>query len=153
MNLSVQQDVGCPTTAKVYEVGNPTAPSASSPGDTLIDGEHNASIKCSVKGNGPFQISGTVQGSSGEHEPVMVSVSGTINADKLTGTGSVNVYTPLLTGFASADGTCTFTVINQQVKPGSLWMTFKCPSITQPPGRSCLVGDSSAIVLENCDGS
>src|SRR3954469_20366556 len=70
MTVSIGDPTGfkCPASAITYQVGNPKAPSVTAtpndPGDRLIDGEHNAKIKCSVNGNGPFTFSGTIQGYS-----------------------------------------------------------------------------------------
>jgi hypothetical protein len=159
VTLSVQQPMTgsptCPVPGKIYVVGNPLGPSATSAGDRLIDGEHGATIKCSVHGSGPFTFSGSIHGTSSEKDPVTVTFTGgMISADKLTGTGTVSVYTPSVDGFTSSDASCTFTVVSQQVKHGSLWATFSCPSITQSStAKSCQIGSTSAFVLENCDGS
>ena len=160
LTLSIQKPTtgtpNCPLPGKQYVVGNPDGPNSISAGDRLVDGERNASIKCSVHGNGTFTFSGTIKGSSKEADKVTFAVSGgTINADKLTGTATVSVYTPQLADtFFSAEGACTVTVIGQQVKPGSVWASVSCASITAAStGQVCTVGDITTFVLENCDGS
>src|SRR6188508_1440790 len=63
--LSVQQPTTgpatCPVPGKTYVVGNPKAPTTISAGDRFIDGENGATIKCSVKGGGPFSFSATIK--------------------------------------------------------------------------------------------
>jgi len=147
----------CPVPGKTYIVGNPKGPNSSDAGDRLIDGEHGATIKCSVHGNGPFTFSGTIKGLSSESDKVTLTMTnGVVNADKLTGSVTVAVNTPQLAGnFTSAEGACTVGVIGGNVKPGSLWATLSCPVITEPTtSKTCGVGmPTTTFVLENCDGS
>ena len=165
LKLSIQKTAGnCPVTGKTYNVGNPDPPISTppqpDPGDRLTDGEKGASIQCSVQGSGPFTFSGTIKGTSAEGDPVTVSMTnGVINADKVAGTVRLNVYTKELAGsFTSTVDGCTVTVVSGNVKPGSLWATVSCASITNPStAQDCSVGPVSAtisnFVLENCDGT
>jgi hypothetical protein len=160
LSLSIQKPTTgsqtCPVPGKTYVLGNPDGPNSAMPGDRLIDGENGATIKCSVKGGGPFNFSGTLKGTSSESDKVTMTISsGVINADKLTGTATVGVYTPQLAGtFTSPDGGCTVGVVGNQVKAGSLWATISCPTISYPStAQSCSVGTTTTFVLENCDGS
>jgi hypothetical protein len=160
LTLSVQKPVSgaltCPVPGKTYVVGNPDGPNSSMAGDRLIDGENGATIKCSVKGSGPFNFSATIKARSSESDMVTLTITnGVINADKLTGTASVGVYTPQLAGtFTSTEGGCTAGVVAGNVKPGSLWATISCPIINYPStGQACSVGTTTTFVLENCDGS
>ena len=158
--LSVQKPTtgtsNCPVPGKTYVVGNPKGPTTVAPGDRFIDGENGATIKCSVKGSGPFNFSGTIKASSTENDKVTITISnGVIGADKLTGTATVSVYTPQLAGtFASPEGGCTVGVVGDNAKPGSLWATVSCPVINYPStGQVCSIGPITTFVLENCDGS
>jgi len=166
LKLSVQTpttgSATCPVPGKTYIIGNPNAPDANQPGDRLIDGEHSATIKCSVKGSGPYTFSGTVQAVSSEHAKVTLTITnGMINADKLTGTATVGLFTTDLAGtFNSPEGGCAVKVISGNVKPGSLWAQFSCPSITETStGKACSIGPDpigssiTTVVFENCDGS
>jgi len=156
LNLSVQQGTGCPVTAKVYQVGNPKPPSTISSGDKLIDGENGATIKCAVHGGGPYTFSGTIQGRSSENDRVyMTMTGGVINADKISGTVTVAINTPQLSNTYTSDaGTCIVTVVNSNVKGGSLWATVSCAKVSEPStATSCSVGPTTTFVLENCDGS
>ena len=145
----------CPVPGRTYEIGNP-APTQSGPGESAIDGDKGASVKCSVKGNGPFTFSGTLNARNNEDKtPVSITfVDGQVGADKNSGTVSVIVSTlDLSSPFSSAAGACTVNVINQQIKPGSIWATFSCPSITTPPSGRCTIGGNSVFVFENCEGT
>jgi hypothetical protein len=148
--------MSCPVFGKTYQVGNPDSPNADMLGDRFIDGENGATIKCSVKGSGPFNFSGTIKAASKESDQVTMTITnGVVNADKKGGTATVSVYTPQLAGsFASPEGSCTVKVLRDEVKPGSIYAQIKCPLITYPStGQGCSVGDTTTFVLENCDGS
>ena len=152
--------LNCPVPGKTYAVGNPKGPSPTNYGDRLIDGEHGATIKCSVTGSGPFSFSGTIKGSTAQSDQVTVTLTnGVINADKLTGTATVAVYTNDLAGsFVSMAGACTVNVVPPNVKPGSIWATLECPLVSNlTTGQGCSVGPVgatiTAFVLENCEGS
>jgi len=166
VKLSVQKPVAgtgnCPVPGKTYDVGNPKPPTLpppppGSPGDRLTDGEHGASIQCSVKGSGPFTFSGNIKATSGEGDPVTIGVSGSVNADKVSGTAKISVFTKELGGsFSSAADGCTVTVVNGNVKAGSVWASISCPSITNPStAQECSVGPVdrtiSNFVFEDCD--
>ena len=163
--LSIQPPMGtgvCMVSGKTYALGNPTPPTVgppAKPGDRLIDGEHGATIKCSVHGAGPATFSGTIKGITKDSEANRVSLiitNGIINADKMTGTATLAVNTTQLPNTLTSDANaCTITVVGDNVKPGSLWATATCPNIKDPsaPGSACSVGPITNFVLENCDGS
>lgn len=156
----------CPVGAgKSYQVGakkkvgtviTVQAPNDVTPGASVIDGEGGVSVSCSVRkqADGSFKFNGSLSASSSENDPITVTIAnGLINSDKVTGTGSVSVFTPQLAGTYSSGATpCAFKVINAQVKGGSIWVDFTCSSIASPPSKECAVV-SSTIVFENCSGS
>ena len=152
LTLSIQQLMGCPTPGKIYQVGNPGAPTEIDFGDPFIDGENGATIKCSVRGAGSFTFSGSIQARSKENDTVNLSMTnGVINADK-TGTATLSVFTPGLGASYSSDmGTCQVTAID--VRAGALWAKINCPKISESStATSCIVGTTTTFVLENCDG-
>src|SRR4051812_18272959 len=163
MTLSIGDPTGakCPASAKTYQVGNPTAPSITAvpneDGDRLIDGEKGASIKCSVTGSGPYNFSATIKALSSESDKVTLTVTnGIINADKATGSATVAVNTPQLSGnsFVSEPGACVVSVVNQNVKAGSLWASVSCAKVTlASTGQSCAVGMTTNFIVENCEGT
>ena len=153
--------MSCPITAKVYQVydkGTPdaTATSSSETGATVVDGDKGSSISCSVQGTGPFTFSGSLAAVTTESEPITVTfTNGTVDANKSTGTVDVAVYTPdLLATYSNGSTPCSVTANYMQVrpgKPGSIWVNFSCPTISNPPSHLCGI-DTSTIVLENCNG-
>jgi len=156
LSVQVGPTTGCPVPGKIYQVGNPKPPSGTFAGDPFINGEHGATIKCSVKGGGPYTFSGSIQALSSESDRVTLTVTdGLVAADKLTGTATIAVNTPQLAGtYVSPIGACTLTIVNQNVRGGSIWATATCPSIGEPStGKTCSVGPTTTFVFENCDGS
>lgn len=163
LTLSIQPPTAgtgnCPVPGSTYVLGNPKGPNNASPGDRLIDGEHSATIKCSVKGSSTFTFSGTLKGITNTTPSAKVSLQitdGVINMDKMTGTATASVNTNDLAGnFGSTAGGCTVSVVGDNVKPGSLWATMTCPNIADPtsPGKACSIGPITTFVLENCDGA
>jgi hypothetical protein len=157
LTLSIQpplsSDSGsCPVPGHTYVVGNPKGPNSVSPGDRLIDGEDGVIIECSVRGKGPYTISGTIQGNGTDGVNLSIT-DGVIDTNDNTGTASVSVYTSNLGGIFSGVG-CTLAVVNDNVKSGSIWATVYCPTITSSkPGQACAVGPITTVVFENCDGT
>jgi hypothetical protein len=144
----------CPVHGKTYVIGAPQGPSSETPGIRLIDGENGAKISCSVKGAGPYSFSGTIQATSSELDEVTLTITdGVVDADKLTGSASISVFTTdLRQTYDSQVKACPITVVGGQIKRGSIWATFSCPSIYPSNLGVCIIGPS-AFVLENCDGA
>lgn len=171
LTLSIQKatinegGVTCPDPGTTYRFGalkngEIQNPSNVNHGQSVINGDQGSSIGCSVKSsNGGFAFSASIRGTANSNEPVTVSINGGVITGE-TGTASVTVSTrKLSTTFSNPSAQpCTFTVIRgagdlPQVKNGALWATFQCPSIVAPPSGQCVVGTTSTVVLENCDGS
>ena len=165
LTLSIQKPEGagnCPVPGNQYVIAAPPGyhgPNTQMAGDRLVNGQNSSTIKCSVQGNSTFNFSGTISGTThttpSDHVTFTIT-SGTINMDKMTGTATVGVNTNGLAGnFTSPAGDCTVTVVGDNVKPGSIWATIKCPNITDPtgPGRACRVGETTTFVFENCEGA
>lgn len=152
----------CPLPGNTYVIAAPPnyqGPNNAMAGDRVIDGEHSASIKCSVHGSSTYTFSATIKGlthTTPSSKVALTITNGTINMDKMTGTATIAANTTELAAtYSSAAGACTVTVVGDNVKGGSLWATTYCPSITDPtaPGKACSIGVSTTFVLENCDGS
>ncbi len=137
----------CPASGITYLIGAPDAPTLTDPGESLISGESGSLITCSVMGNGQFAFSGALHATTAQGDTVSINFSnGSVAAD---GSGSADVafYSPQLA--ASFAGTsCSVSVLDQQVKSGSIWATFKCQQIASPPSGLC--GLSGELVFENC---
>jgi hypothetical protein len=147
----------CPDSGTTYYVGAPAAPTTANPGNSLVDGDKGAHIGCSVKGSGGgFAFSGSLAANTTQGDPYPVTVTfsnGVVDASG-NGTANIGVYTPKLSATYTSSAACTVKVLGSplQVKGGSIWASFSCPSITNPPSGLCEVG-SSVVVFENCDGS
>ncbi len=139
----------CPT-IKTYSVGAYDSktmmylsPSATDHGQSVISGENQSSISCSVSGGGGnFKFSGSIVAPS-SGGPVTVSFSNGVISNG-TGTADINIYTPppgLGANFSNVGLSpampCTFTVVNGQIKGGSMWASFACPDIEAPPSGAC----------------
>ena len=176
LTLSVSQaanppsGMACPDSGTTYQVGAVDsktkmvqAPSMSSPGQSVISGENNATISCSVTGsNGNFKFSGSLRGITPLGDTVsVVFANGQVGAD-FTGTADVSISTSKLAAQTYVDTMpCTVTVlpppntssVPPQIKGGSIWAEFACPQVANPPNNLCQVGSASVVVFENCSGS
>jgi hypothetical protein len=151
----------CPIT-RTYQIGaidskkNVLAPTASTPGQSVISGEGGSNISCSVSGGGGnYKFSGTLSAVTPQGDQISVQFGNGVVGSDFTGTADVSVYTPQAQGFSSV-GTnmnCTIAVQNQQVASGHIWATFSCPQIASPPSGLCGIAPASTIVFENCSGS
>ena len=130
-------------------------PSMYTPGQSLISGENGSSISCSVTGGGGnFKFSGTLHAITPEGDQISVAFANGVVGPDFTGTADVQVYTPQLSANFSSTASCAITVQNKQVKGGSIWATFACPSLATPPSGLCGIEQpASAFVFENCSGS
>lgn len=155
----------CPI-VKTYRVGafdsktmKVLAPTSTDPGQSLISGESGSTISCSVTGGGGnFRFSGSIHAATDEGDLISVSFANGVITGSSTGTADVGVYTPQLSANFNSTMPCTFTIFpgkdGQQIKGGSMWASFACPSISAPPSGLCGVLQSqSVVVLENCSGS
>ena len=144
----------CPVTAitKTVPERDPNnimeGPSATDPGVRVIDGEDNSKISCSVKGNGPFSVSASIQYASTSFTLLGGSVMAGGN-----GTANISVYTPEITTTISSPSTtpCSVRVpagTSFQVKPGSIWAEFSCMSLETTPSTACSA--NGILVFENC---
>ncbi|MEO6598241.1 MAG: hypothetical protein ABIQ16_00100 [Polyangiaceae bacterium] len=143
----------CPDSGTTYYVGDALTP----PNAVLVDGDKGAHISCSVKGSGGgIAFSGSLAANTTQGDPYPITVTfsdGVVDASG-NGTASIGVYTPKLSATYTSTAACTVKVLGSplQVKPGSIWASFSCPSITAPPAGLCEVGPS-VVVFQNCDGS
>jgi len=125
-------------------------------GDTylhkLIDGEDRAEVTCAVQGESAFTLEGTIRLGNKS----LTLSSGTLAADK-KGMARVTLRDSGTPGFpgtlSSTSANCTLDAAaaagnNFQVKAGSIWAHFSCPSVEQAPTDYCQA--SGYFVLENC---
>ena len=114
-----------------------------------VDGESDSKVSCTVKGSSSFTFAGRI--ASGVET---LEISDGVLTNNMTGTARVSVANgmKLSNALTSAAADCTITVVNNskgvQVKPGSIWAQFSCPSVIHEPGDGCAA--SGTFVLENC---
>jgi len=117
-----------------------------------IDGEDSSEISCTVKGTGPFTLEGTIKLGN----KLLALSSGTLGADK-KGTARVSLRDSGTPGFSGTLGAPSANCVidaaaapgnNFQVRPGSIWGHFSCPSVEQSPSDYCQA--DGYFVLENC---
>jgi hypothetical protein len=116
---------------------------------SVVDGESDAKVSCSVKGSSSFTFSGRI--SSGGK--VLELSDGTLS-NNMTGTARVTIANGALLSSAmtSPAADCAIKVVTNskgtQVKAGSIWATFRCVSVEHQPSDGC--GATGTFVLENC---
>jgi hypothetical protein len=119
----------------------------------LIDGEEGAEVSCSVKGKTSFTLEGTIKLGT---KSLAIS-SGTLGDNK-KGTARITLRDSANPGFSGAlsapSANCVIDAAaaagnNFQVKAGSIWGHFDCPSVEQEPSGYCKA--DGFFVLENCD--
>ena len=118
-----------------------------------IDGEDQAEVSCIVKGGPSFTLEGTIKLGSRA-----LSISNGTIGDNKKGTARITLRASGNPGFSGAlsapSANCAIDAAaapgnNFQVKPGSIWARFQCPSIEQAPSDFCQA--DGFFVLENCD--
>jgi hypothetical protein len=140
----------CPTSAGfTSELPAGNGPTASNYPAHVVDGEDGAAVSCRVAGDSTFEISGKVQLAG----RALLIEDGVVSADE-PGSASITVVDSerLATGLRGT--TCVLSVeadapSNLQIKPGSVWASFSCPSVESAPSDYCQA--SGFFVLENCD--
>jgi hypothetical protein len=122
-------------------------------GEKIIDGENSSKVRCTVKGKSTFTFGGRI-----ESGPKSLEITdGTIGAD---GKGTARVFLTdhqVPGGFSSTLGApsanCTVDTTKAsggglQIKAGSMWAAFNCPSVEAQPSDYCKA--DGFFVLENC---
>jgi hypothetical protein len=118
-----------------------------------IDGEDQAEVSCTVKGGGTFTVEGTIKLGAKS-----LSISNGTIGDNKKGTARITLQDSAMPGFSGALSAPTASCVidaaaaagnNFQVKPGSIWAHFECPSVEQAPSGYCKA--EGFFVLENCN--
>ncbi|HXK20865.1 MAG TPA: hypothetical protein VNG33_23800 [Polyangiaceae bacterium] len=153
----------CPVTNLVYDV--PHVDRQTMPNDVLtsstyknhiIDGQDGATVRCSVSGGSTFTFSGRIalggkavdisNGTVGTNQMGTARITVTDTAD--AGSGFSNSLV------SPATSPCAVKVVtgqngSPQVKKGSIWASYTCASVENPPSDAC--SSNGIFVLENCD--
>lgn len=143
----------CPVVALTSGIPTATGPSmldADTYLDNIVDGEGGAAVSCKVSGNLRFTFEGSLQ-LGGQALKVQNGVLG----DDGLGTADITVVDAQhFPGSLASPAPCSIDATsspgqNFQVKAGSMWAAFDCPSIERAPSDSCAA--SGVFVLENCE--
>lgn len=140
----------CPTGAGfTSELPAGNGPTASSYLEHVVDGEGGAAVSCRVAGDTTFEISGRVQLAG----RALRIEDGIVSADE-PGTASITIIDSERLTTALRGPSCVLSLeadapSSLQIKPGSVWASFSCPSVESAPSDYCQA--SGFFVLENCD--
>lgn len=116
----------------------------------IVDGEGEAAVSCTVSGTSSFTFEGSLQLGR-----LALKITNGVLGDDKTGTADITVTDGQnLSGSLTSPAPCSIdatTTSDQtfQIKPGSMWAGFDCPSVEQAPSESCAA--SGIFVLENCE--
>lgn len=119
----------------------------------LVDGEDKAEVSCTVKGKTSFTLEGTIKLGNKS-----LAISNGTLGDNKKGTARITLRDSGVPGFSGAlsapSANCVIDAAaasgnNFQVKAGSIWGHFDCPSVEQAPSDYCKA--DGFFVLENCD--
>jgi hypothetical protein len=143
----------CPVvvgTAALPEVPETEALDADTYLHHITDGEDSASFHCRVSGASSFTFAGVMQRGG-----ISLEIGdGVLGADR-RGTAEIKLgAATTLPSVLSSDGACSIDAslrpdANFQVKRGSIWAGFSCPSVQAPPSDYCTA--TGFFVLENCE--
>lgn len=128
--------------------GKPTeALSATTYLHSAVDGDGDVSVACAVDGFASF--SGRIASAAR-----VLEISNGELTDNANGTARITVAnaTVLSYALASPAADCAVSVVTNargpQIKAGSVWATFTCPSVEHAPADACAA--RGTFVLENC---
>lgn len=123
-----------------------------------VDGVKEADIACSVKGAaaGPFAVEANMTFQGTEILTISVPKIDGKATDVMPAQGSIGFASSITAGdFYSSDQPCDFYIepagpsgIGEGLKPGSAWLSFKCPSIVES-NSNCGINESY-VYIENC---
>jgi hypothetical protein len=149
----------CPSGAALtFDVPNlnDKTPAEDLDGDTylhkIIDGEDASKVTCTVKGKSSFSFGGRIELGARALE----ITGGTMDAS-MKGTARITLTNSGTPGFSHAlsapSANCVIdasamTAGGLQVKAGSMWASFSCPSVEAQPSDYCKA--DGFFVLENC---
>lgn len=121
-------------------------------GKLVYNGENGVSASCSVKGSGPWTISGSVSSTDSPRVSFILH-SATINSDG-SGTADISLSTVALGNSVSsqANEPCKIQAVKMgdtlMVQPNAVWATYNCPNMFAPPSQSCFV--AGEFLFDHC---
>lgn len=145
----------CAVTSHYGDVGLVTE---STHDKVVVDGEGGAAIDCSVTGNGPFAVSASASGTTGDKSFSFLMTIGDIRGSATEAEpakGAVS-FSSKQTSYevSSSDSAepCIFYFNaegGQTIAAGKIWVSFKCPKMVLDT-KVCEIDEGYAI-FENCD--
>lgn len=124
-----------------------------------IDAVKGAEVACTVSGNtlGPFTIKANLEFEGTETLTVSIDQIDSKATDAAPAKGTVGFASSVTGGdFFGSNEPCDFYIeaagpsgIGEGVKPGSAWLSFKCPSMVQSTDTCSL--NESYVLIENCN--
>jgi len=144
--ISADPGSACTVPPHVTIFGTP--PDATSAGDTLVDGDGGADVRCTVTEDGTYSFSGSVK-----QGVQSFGVNGQVTAGG-TGTGLANMFDSVMAISLQAppEVPCTFYV-NQgslAVESGAIWAGFSCPKFANPGQTGIWCQASGYFVFKSC---
>ncbi len=135
----------CNIAAHNAQIGS-QAPTQTSPGDRVQDGNKGASVHCTVKGKSSFSVSGSMRKGS-----VSFQINGQVpKVGGGDGTASISSFDS--TSGATMDSTdnpaCTVTPI--EIAGGRIWAHYVCPGFINTDSPSTYCQADGFFVFENC---
>jgi hypothetical protein len=123
-----------------------------------VDGIKGAEVGCSVKGpaTGPFSIAGDFTFNGTEILTISINAIDGKATEAAPAKGSVGFASAITGGnFFGSNEPCDFYIeaagtsgVGEGVKPGSAWLSFKCPSMVESNNVCSL--NESYVLMENC---
>jgi hypothetical protein len=121
---------------------------ASATGEVVVDGQGGASVACSVTGQGPFAVSGTVMYDAASVVLSVPSIDATATM-AAPAQGTVSYGGPDTEGVPFSSASCAFWLEGpESIAAGKAWLSFACPAVTH--GENTCAIDSGVVLLENC---
>ncbi|HET9932949.1 MAG TPA: hypothetical protein VFQ35_19735 [Polyangiaceae bacterium] len=153
LNVSTTGSCGVANPQPPDDLGGPPPDhTKANPGKVVFNGEKGVLASCSVKGSGPWQITGSVTSTDSPRVGFILH-SGTINADG-TGTADITLSTAAIGASVSSQAgqPCQIEAVKIKdqlmVQPNAVWATFNCPNMFAPPSQTCFV--AGEFLFDHC---
>jgi hypothetical protein len=119
-----------------------TTPGCKPNANVAVDG-NSASVRCSVTGGGPFNVSGVITADN---------VGFSVNGPALTTTGGKASITSQYQTHNLQGQDCDITIEPNkgQITPGAVWASFSCPSYGDRTTGDFNCAATGKFIFENC---
>lgn len=151
LNVSATGSCGVANPQPLDDIGSPPPDHTRDSGKRVYDGDGGVEASCSVKGSGPWSLSGRI--TSVNPRVSFILDDGVINTDG-SGTATISLSTVAIGDAVTSppDAPCSIRAVESGggllVKSGAAWATFSCSTLKAPPSQTCFV--SGEFLFENC---